>query len=297
MAIAPIAFSGPSSSPGHGYNAAPVYHNFDVDNIRAQGDVDKELEGMRQRGRLGEAMQSQMGDNYRTDVGAATTRFGLGLDAETTRRGQDVQFGLGNRGFDVSVANNTRDNDTAREGNRLQADVAREGNQLQFRSNMAPIDWSREKFGQLFPLIQAQMNQGDDRVGGQVGALPAIGRGPVWSGQQVQEQVNAARGGIDQQAASRQRGVGSQLAGRGFGARSPLAMAMQQQIGGQAMAAGADAERNIRFDTAQGNATQQLKSDELAQQQFRDVEDSDIRRRQATTQRQSSLLSALAGLI
>lgn len=277
----PVSFGGGLTgqfSGFGGYNSGPVFKDERLDQIAAQGKVDRGLQKDAIGGRLAEANLNAGTARYGIDVNNATDRYRIGTDAGTARRGQDVSMALGNR----------------------QADVAQEGNRLQYEASIAPINWQREKFGTVFPWVQnlvGGLNGSNDRVGGTPRDLPGVTVGGVYSDQDTQQQVNAARAGIDQSAASQGQRAATKLAGQGFGPRSPLLAAMQQQIQGQAMATGADAEREIRHGAATENAKQRTSSEALAQQQWRDYEDSDIRRRQVAGNQTSALLSALAQFV
>lgn len=263
-------FNGAGKSPlSGGFSYAPDFeHRAQMANDSS--NLLKQLQQKNQEAMLGAATQT-----HGIDTGAATDRFLGGLNAETARRGQDQQFALGNR----------------------QADITSEGNQLQYKAAIAPTELSRDKFNSVFPLLQQTLGSGGvgvGRVGGQNTAQPGVTVGGVYSDGQTQQNVNAARAGVDQQAASQQRQAANKLAGQGFGGRSPLLAAMQQQIAGQAMATGADQERQIRSNASEANAKQTLASQQLAEQQWQDFNTADIQRRQAATNQVSSLLSALA---
>lgn len=280
MAMRPVSFgsqagAGMVGSFGQNANVGPTFEDTDFEKIRQQGQIDSENLRRQLQAKLQEAQINAGTARYQADQNNASTRYGDALGAETARRGQDQSLALGNR----------------------QADVTSEGNKLQFQAQMAPIDWSKEKFGKVFPLVQGLLSGGGSQgqlVGGAPRPQPAVTPGGVYSDQETQQQVNAARAGIDQQAASQGRAAATRLAGQGFGGRSPLLAALQGQIQGQAMAAGADAERQTRLGAAEANAKQRLAAEDLMQQQWRDLEDSDIRRRQVTNNQTSALLSALA---
>lgn len=283
MAIRPVSFgaqpaAGMVGFAGQNANVGPTFEDTDFEKLRVQGQQAADQQKRELQARLQQAQIEQGGANYRTDVTAGTQRYGDALGAQTAQRGQDQNYALGNR----------------------QADVAQEGNKLQFQAQMAPIEYKRDVFDKIFPMVSGVLSGAGgpgQAVGGSPRPQPAVTPGGVYSDQQTQERVNAARAGIDQQAASQSRAAATKLAGQGFGGRSPLLAALQQQIQGQAMAAGADAERETRSGAAEANAKQRLAAEDLMQQQWRDYEDSDIRRRQAATNQTSALLSALTNLL
>lgn len=165
-------------------------------------------------------------------------------------------------------------------------------------ASLAPLDFKKSVWNQISPLVTA-LGQGGagDRVGGAGAPQPGVTVGGVWSPQQVDQQVNAAKSNNAMSAATQTRAAETGAAGRGFGANSPLLMALKGQIGAATMGANADADRQIRWDAAQGNAKQQLASEGLRGELWKAGEDSDIRRRQTANQGVSSLLAALGGFI
>lgn len=183
--------------------------------------------------------------------------------------------------------------------NRLSADANRAADRdLQFNLGMAPINLKRDIFGQVSPLLTGLMTGSTtERVGGQSGAAPGITRGPVWTDQMIQEQVNAGQSANEAAADTQNRGTASRMAGQGFGSRSPLLAALQGATNMQADAANADLARVTRWDAAQGNADQTYRTDQLAQQSWNLAEQQDIARRQMQQSYTTNLASVLAGLV
>lgn len=168
---------------------------------------------------------------------------------------------------------------------------------MQSSTAYARMHQDRQRFNQVLSLLQGQMSRTGQPVAVGGGDQPAITAGPIWDPQQIQEQVNAARGGIDAQTGTRMRGAAQQTAGRGFGgSRSPLLMALQGRIQGQGMAAGADAERGIRWDSAEGNAGHQLKGQMAQESQFAARRAEEIERQRVAQSGMNALLQALSGL-
>lgn len=249
----------------------PVYPGSSLDRGYTGYEMyDTEPELLRIKGRQDQSLlQSQLENQLRL----------AGIDAGTARRGQDVTAAA----------------------NQLAADTARRGQDVSLQASLAPTNFARERFNTVFPWAQGAIGGlaagGGDRVGGAPRALPGVTTGGVWSDEQVNQQVNSQKAGIQQQAAARQQQAAQQVAGRGFGRKSPLLAGLETSIGNQAMAAGADAERQTRWDAAQGNAQQRTTGETLAQQQWKDYEDSDIRRRQVSGNNTAALLSALSGFL
>ena len=167
---------------------------------------------------------------------------------------------------------------------------------LQFNLGMAPINLKRDIFGQVSPLLTGLMNGSTERVGGQSSAAPSIARGPVWTDQMIQEQVNAGQATNTAGADTQNRATATRLAGQGFGSRSPLLAALQGATNMQATAANADLARSTRWDAAQGNADQVYRGDQLATQQWNQAEQQDIARRQMMATYSGNLASVLASL-
>lgn len=160
-----------------------------------------------------------------------------------------------------------------------------------------PALLQQERFRSVFPFLQQQAGATFGQVGGTSQPLPNITVGGVYSPQQTQEQVNAARAGNDRSTASTQLQTQQKLAGKGFGATSPLLQALQSQQQMAGMQANSEAERGIRFDAAGANAKQQLASEQARQAQWAQNEDIDVRRKQTQQQGYNALLSALTGLV
>jgi hypothetical protein len=186
-------------------------------------------------------------------------------------------------------------NETA---NRLSGEQQRAADRaVQFELGMAPINLKRDVFNQVSPLLTGLLNGSTERVGGQSAAAPSIARGPVWTEQQINEQVNAGQGANQAAADTQNRSAATRLAGQGFGTRSPLLAALQGATGMQTAAANADLARDTRWDAAQGNADQVFRGDQLATQQWNQAEQQDIARRQMMATYSGNLASVLAGLV
>ncbi len=176
-----------------------------------------------------------------------------------------------------------------------QADTQRYLGGLSAQNEANKLAFAQNRFNTVFPMVGALLdNLSNERVGGVNTPQPQVSTSGVYTPEMIDQQVNAAKASIAQSAASQQQQAAAKLAGQGFGGRSPLLAALQQQIQGQAMASSADQERQIRQGAAESNAKQTLAGQTLAEQQWADLQDADIRRRQAASQQISSLLSALA---
>lgn len=168
----------------------------------------------------------------------------------------------------------------------------------QLQLGMAPINLKRDIFNQVSPLLTGLVgNAGNgDRVGGTNSPPPDITRGGIWSPQQVDEQVNAAKSANAANADRTTRGNATSLAAQGFGSRSPLLAALNASTQMQRAGADATADRETRWNAAEGNAQQTTRTDQLAVDRWDRTEKNDIARRQAANNYTSSLASILASL-
>lgn len=177
-------------------------------------------------------------------------------------------------------------------------DIAAQGAQQQKLQQMN-IDWQKQKFGAGMSLLGKQlagMQQQNGLVGGASGAGPHIPGGPLWTQQAINQKVNANAAHVDQETATNQKDLAGQMAGKGFGARSPLAMALAQQGQQSAMGQKADYNRQFLPQARQQNAQFDLGVGQAQEQQFAQRNQEDIQRRQALYGQQNSLISALGGL-
>lgn len=134
-----------------------------------------------------------------------------------------------------------------------------------------------------------------ERVGGQMQPQPAFNPSPVYTDQQMKQQVNAAQAANESRGATAQRQLQDSSGSRGFGAASPAVQALSRQIQMQTMGANATAAREIPFQAAQANADSMFRGQQLQHQRWQGAEDSDIRRRQLQFNKFQSMLSLLGG--
>lgn len=201
------------------------------------------------------------------------------MQQETAERNRDVQAQQANA--DRLAATARADQDRA----------------VQLQLGMAPINLKRDIFGQVSPLLTGLMSGTTERVGGQSEAAPSITRGPVWTADQIQQQVNAGQSANLAAADTQNRAAATKMAGQGFGARSPLLAALQGATNMQAQAANTDTDRQTRWDAAQGNADSTYRTDQLATQAWNQAQEQDIARRQMQTTYAGNLASVLASLV
>ncbi len=198
----------------------------------------------------------------------------------------------------AGVANNRAN--LAFQEKKLAADQANAGadRNLQLQLGQLPWQYKDKVFGTISPLLQNLMgNQGPGgTVGGQNPGVPQVDAGPIWSPQQVNQQVNSAKANNAQAADTQSKAAQTKLSAQGFGSKSPLLAALEGNIGQAKMGADADAERGIRWDAAGGNAGHVLKGQMANQGAAIAFNDADIKRRQSNNQYTTSLLSVLGGL-
>lgn len=157
------------------------------------------------------------------------------------------------------------------------------------------------RFNTLLPLLQNYYDQSTTGSGTtdltvSIPQAPAITTGGVYSPQQIQQQVNATRAKTDTDTATKQQQMRKDLAGRGFGANSPLAAELATMMRGQGLAANTDAEQGLRFNAAGANAQQRLAAEQLAQQQYQSQLQFSSQLQQNKIAQQNALLAALASL-
>lgn len=160
-----------------------------------------------------------------------------------------------------------------------------------------PIDWQKEKYNRTTGTpLYSQLTAGYNPAvfGGTNTPQTPITQGPIWTEQQIQGQVNQSKANNAQQTATQNTAAQNKAAGSGFGSRSPLVAALQGQNNAAMMANNAANEQSIRWGAAEGNAQHLLDTQKAAEQQWMNWNQSDIERRRAAGQNQSSLLAALA---
>lgn len=180
------------------------------------------------------------------------------------------------------------------------ADQQLQAAKLAMQAQELPAQLQQQRFNSVFPWLQSQLGKFGSqmaRPGGQSGASPEITVGGVLNPQQIQQQVNAMKSGNEQSSATQQQQQSRDLAGRGFGANSPLLAALHNQTQAATLGQNVGGERDIRLNAANANAGQLLKSQQAREQQFASRQQEDIQRRQPYFSMANTLLSSLAGLV
>ena len=266
---------------------------------------------------------------FRNGGGGTFSRGGYDGSSGSSRFRSDGSIGLagydwvptGPKGFDVDAFNagNQRaanaENIAKYQGDLQkgladqQNETARFGIEQNYKAAELPVNLRREVFYNTLPFISKMF---DGYGGGTTGSFGLVGGSNtqqpnlpdnfVYSPDQIQQQVNSARAQGDQGAESQKRKMSGELAGRGFGSKSPLAMALAQAADSTARMSNADQEREIRFDAAGANANQALEVGTLAQNAWTNWNNADIERRKTqinallgNQQNMAQLISALGG--
>jgi hypothetical protein len=251
-----------------GYDVQREGNRLQSDTSRYLGDIQNATAQRGQDFSLQSALAGYDVQREGNRLQSDTSRYVAGLGDATTRRGQDFSLQSANRGYDVQES-----------GNRLAAETARRGQDTALRQTMAPIDWSRERFNAILPQIEAILGGGGPQPAPSYAPVAAGGGG----GGGLRANAIAARG--ERQGVTRQQANARRLTAAGYGANSPLLMALNQMASQGARSATADALSDNALDYAR-----------LAEQQRANTQDADIRSRQIAAQRQSALLSALTAL-
>lgn len=209
------------------------------------------------------------------------------------------------------------DPDIAAQGAQSLKQVEAQGNEA--RKTAAQAEAARQgRFNTLLPMFQGAMGGGNFNIGGQGIDVPKpqfggphIQGGPLWTQQGIQQNLNANRAMIDRSTATMNRDTQNQAAGRGFGARSPTTMALQNQANMSALGQKADYTRQFLPQARQANAQFGLQAANAQQNQFAQNQNAmlgygqnllsnqanQIRAQGQNQQFQSSLLGALGGLM
>jgi hypothetical protein len=172
---------------------------------------------------------------------------------------------------------------------------------IQAEASKYPHVLRQTRWNQVWPWAQNVLKDGTAtsgyQGGGQVGNQPTISDAPVYSEQQIQQQVNAARAQNDAATASRNQKIGREMAGRGYGSRSPLAMALANANQSQALGANTAAEQQLRFQAAGANASHVLDAQKALEQQFASRQGEDIERNKQYKSFLSQTLASILGSI
>lgn len=155
------------------------------------------------------------------------------------------------------------------------------------------LDLRQDRFNRILPMLSGIGSGSALTNMHQIGGMPTIDTNRIWNPQQQQQAVNSQRATNDMATQTQQRLAQQSVAGRGFGANSPLALAMQNQLAGQNLATNADTERQTRMGMTQANASHRLGAQTAWEAAYSDRLKPYL---SYQAQTQNALLSALAGL-
>lgn len=246
----------------------------------------------------------QASENFRAGLGADTSRHGFNTRQAADMFGAEQAAGASRYGADQRL----REAEQAAGASRFGAEQSRMGAENVARTHaeaaMLPSRLQHERFGAVFPWLQGQLGGlmqglqgGFATPGGASGQGPEITAGPVWTQDQVQQQVNARTGANDQATAGRVRDMQQRLSARGFQSNSPLAQALEAQYMGQNLAENATAGREIPWQAAQGNAQQLLAGQQAREDQYASRQREDIARRTPHFGTLNQLIGMLGSLV
>ena len=162
-----------------------------------------------------------------------------------------------------------------------------------------PIAFAREKFNQVFPMIQGAIggigsaSAGGGGGGGQAQLAPSS----VYTSGMIDQSVNSMKANNAQQSATMQRKNASDNAAGGFGSNSPLLAALNNQAAMGAMQANTSGERDLRLGAAAANAKQGLGAAQSNNQARIGFEQNANDARRTNVNARTSLLQALAGML
>jgi hypothetical protein len=187
-------------------------------------------------------------------------------------------------------------------------DIAAQGEEARKTQGQA-LDWQKQKFNTVMPMLQNQLGQANaggvpGQMGAPVGQQPHINGAPLWTQQAIQQNVNANRAQIDRSTATSNQNMRNGMAGRGLGAASPLAAALENQSNMSALGQKADYTRQFLPQVRQQNAQFGLDVGNANEKQYVDAnnaasafQQNNIAAQRNAQQYQSSLLQALGGLL
>lgn len=241
------------------------------------------------------ADSAERANKYSSDNSLAATLGSAGISASSQNYASDQAYKSSVYGSDASRAASDHQADQS-----LAAALANVGGQNE-RFNKG-LDWSKDKFGQIFGYIQGQAgglggSASPSELAIDYGSAPQIDTSPVFTQRQIQENVNNAVGLVDQRTAAQGANLARNGAARGIGSRSsPLIQALTQQNQAIGNGAAADSELNFRTNAAQKNADQRLAAQQAASQGWNQQQALKLQSQKNVLDFNSALLSALSGL-
>ena len=161
------------------------------------------------------------------------------------------------------------------------------------------LDYANAKFNTVYPFVQSSLAaaQNAPTTPGLSFSPPFINTRGVYTPAQIQAQVNLAWARNDSRTQAQILQTQKELAGRGFSSNSPLLEALKVGYLGQNLRSNNEAATTIRLQSAQANADQTLKAQELLNTQFNQQQGVAIESEKNQVTRQVGLVGALASLI
>lgn len=156
------------------------------------------------------------------------------------------------------------------------------------------------RFNRVFSALHHALGGFGFGGGGQVGPAggsPEISVGPIWTPQQIQQQVNQQRARNDVGTGTELKRISQDVAGRGFATGSPLQQALNQQTQMSNLIANTQAGTQIPWQAAQGNAAQVLATQQARESQFAARQQEAIERARVQSQYATGIASSLSGLL
>jgi hypothetical protein len=154
------------------------------------------------------------------------------------------------------------------------------------------LDWQKQKWGQVFPLLSGALSRGPT-PGANI-PVPGITAGPTYSNQQMQQQKNLIGSQAQGDIGTQQKQIAQSTAGRGFGSNSPLQQALSTEAQGMGRAGMRQAQTQAGLTMAQQNAQQKLASQQAAAQAQLGAAQIGVEAQRPWWNLQSSLIGALS---
>lgn len=217
-----------------------------------------------------------------------------------------IQGGLMGQGFGYNQALQGQQEASAERMNQanINAQLAGYGSQqkiagIQANAAMYAPGLQQKRFNQVFPVLSGALKAGSSGLNSPADftGQPKISANPVFSDNQIQQQVNQQTAANDQGTATKMRQSASQMGGRGVGSQSPLSQALNMGYQNQNMATNTQNAASTRLNSAQANASQVLAGQSAQENQFANRQKEAIGRSQVYQGYLSSALGALSGLV
>jgi hypothetical protein len=239
-------------------------------------------------------------------IGGASSYSGIGPDAYAsivnTGSTNATNRYLGNLDSQTSLAKTGMEVGSQNYGAQLGYDANMAGVSAQNAKTVAQNSQFQQKYGLLSSALNdlntgwGSYANGYNGTGSVGGPEPTITAAPVWTQQQINQQVNSQNANVDAQVGSQTRDMQQGLAGRGFGSNSALSNSLAMGYQGQGLQQKMSNQQQTNWNAAQGNAQQLLSSQQAQEQQYANRQQEDIGRHQVVAGRDNAIVAALGGL-